>query len=114
MKKQNINFYNGQALADHMDTDDFPGIEENNNNEDQPMEPPKYGKPISLKSYKMDQHLNENPLFMPYYKSNYKLLYGTQHHYIFLRYFYTVYERLIKAKDVIEAKVSEDLAKQGE
>lgn len=37
----------------------------------------------------------------------------TQNHYIFFKQVYTVYERLIKAKDLINAKVDEDLIVRG-
>jgi len=35
-------------------------------------------------------------------------MYSTQHFYIFLRFLYTFYERIIKAKELIQEKVVED------
>ena len=46
---------------------------------------------------------------MPYYKPGYKLMIATQHYYIFFKQVYTIYERLIKAQDLINQKVNEDL-----
>ena len=53
--------------------------------------------------------MTSNPVFMPYYKPGYKLMIATQHYYIFFKQVYTIYERLIKASDLINQKVDEDL-----
>mmetsp|Transcript_23282 Transcript_23282/g.17698 ORF Transcript_23282/g.17698 Transcript_23282/m.17698 type:complete len:311 (+) Transcript_23282:2217-3149(+) len=42
-------------------------------------------------------------------KREYKLLYGSQFFYIFFKQLYTIYERLIKARELVSAKVEEDL-----
>ena len=39
----------------------------------------------------------------------YNLIFGTHHFYVLMRQFYTVYERIMKAKQIIESKVDEDL-----
>jgi hypothetical protein len=36
-------------------------------------------------------------IFQPFYRPEYNLMFSSQHHFIFLRQFYTIYERLIKA-----------------
>lgn len=38
------------------------------------------------------------------------MLYGSHHFYVLLRQIYTIYERILKAKQIIEQKVDEDLA----
>jgi hypothetical protein len=62
---------------------------------------------VAIQNYDIHRE-QELSNFMPYFRENYNLFYGTQHFYIFLRMFYTLYERLIKAKNLIYAKVEED------
>jgi hypothetical protein len=45
---------------------------------------------------------------MPYYKKDYSLMYSPQHFYVFFRFFYTFYERMVKARELIAQKVDED------
>ena len=67
-------------------------------------------KAINLESFREDKaDLTQNPIFYPFCKPGYNLMYGSQHIYVFLRQFYTIYERLMKAKDIIDEKVNEDL-----
>jgi histone deacetylase complex regulatory component SIN3 len=53
-------------------------------------------------------------IFIPYHTPSYKLIYGTQFFYIFYRQIYTIYERLLKAKELIDAKVESDLKERAE
>ncbi|MFS8159917.1 MAG: hypothetical protein ACMG6E_06850 [Candidatus Roizmanbacteria bacterium] len=56
-----------------------------------------------------------NAIFMPYFQPEYKLQYGTQFFYIFFKQFYSIYERLIKARDLVSSKVDDDqIGKQEE
>lgn len=71
-------------------------------------------KPVTLQSPETDKYFSKSPKFMPYYKYNYKLMYGTQQFYIFFKQFYTIYERIIKAKDLINQKVDEDLVQRND
>ena len=49
-------------------------------------------------------------MFIPRLKKggNYKLMYGPLNVYLFLVYFYTIYERILKAKQLVERKVLQD------
>lgn len=62
-------------------------------------------KPITLIDPTQDEAVVKSPNFMPYFKRDYKLLFGSQQFYIFFKQFYTIYERLIKARDLINLKV---------
>lgn len=53
----------------------------------------------------------EESLFVPRWDQsgkNYKLYFGPTNLYMFLMYFYSVYERVLKAYDLIEAKIDKD------
>ena len=72
-------------------------------------------KPVSVQGFSTDERvIIEKSVFFPYFKPEYKLLYGTQFHYIALRQIYTIYERLMKAKMVIDQKVDEDISSKTE
>lgn len=67
-------------------------------------------KSINLQSYKQDEEgVKASAIFYPFCKPGYNLLFGSQHVYIFLRQFYTIYERLMKAREIIDEKISEEL-----
>lgn len=51
---------------------------------------------------------HEQKLLVPFFRKGYTLMYSTQHLYIFLRFFYTLYERMVKAQELIREKVVED------
>mmetsp|Transcript_33824 Transcript_33824/g.32937 ORF Transcript_33824/g.32937 Transcript_33824/m.32937 type:complete len:119 (+) Transcript_33824:2264-2620(+) len=51
----------------------------------------------------------ENSIFLPYFKKEYKLMFGSQFFYIYFKQFYTIYERLLKARELVDLKVEEDL-----
>ena len=51
-------------------------------------------------------------MLVPEYKKGYSLLYGSIHFYIVFKMFATIYERIVKAKQLIVAKVDEDLSKE--
>jgi len=44
----------------------------------------------------------ESSILVPAYKSGYSLLYGTPHFYVLVKMIATIYERLLKAKSLIE------------
>ena len=67
-------------------------------------------KPLNLQSYKTDRDITTHPIFQPYFKPDYKLMLTSQNYFAFLRQLYTIYERLIMAKSIIDAKVDEDIA----
>jgi hypothetical protein len=48
-------------------------------------------------------------VFQPYFKPEYKLFFSSQLYFVFFRQLYSLYERLIKAKQIIREKVEEDL-----
>lgn len=48
---------------------------------------------------------------MPAFKPGYSLLLGSSHFYFVFKMIATIYERLVKARQLIAEKVSEDLAK---
>jgi len=50
------------------------------------------------------------PPFVDRKKNPYKLFYGPSNSYIFLTYFYSVYERLLKARFLIKKKIDQDFA----
>ena len=62
-----------------------------------------------MQKYDEDTAITSSPILMPYYRPGYKLMIATQHYYIFFKQVYTIYERLIKAQDLINLKVEEDL-----
>jgi histone deacetylase complex regulatory component SIN3 len=47
---------------------------------------------------------------MPFFRPEYKLMFASQNYYIFFKQIYTIYERLIKARELIGTKVDEDLS----
>ena len=51
----------------------------------------------------------KNALFIPEYdfnqNSDYKLMYGPLNIFMFMTYFYSIYERVLKAKILVERKV---------
>jgi hypothetical protein len=65
-------------------------------------------KKMSTQSYQRDPHIVSNAIFLPYFKPEYNLQYGTQFFYVFFKQFYSIYERLLKAKDLVASKVDED------
>lgn len=56
----------------------------------------------------------EMPVFQPYFKPGYQLLLGGQNLFVFFKQFYTVYERLIKAQQIISDRVDSDLQHKGD
>ena len=48
--------------------------------------------------------------FLPHITPNYNLLYAPQNVYMFIKFFYGIYERFLKAKDLIYEKLLQDLA----
>ena len=48
--------------------------------------------------------------FLPHITPNYNLLYAPQNVYLFIKFFYGIYERFLKAKDLIYEKLLQDLA----
>jgi hypothetical protein len=55
----------------------------------------------------------KDAIFQPFYRPEYNLMFSSQHHFIFFRQFYTIYERIIKAQQILIAKVDEDLQLRG-
>lgn len=46
-----------------------------------------------------DKDMDKNtPIFQPFYKPDYNLMISSQQYFIFFKYFYTIYERIIKAQ----------------
>ncbi|CDW73125.1 paired amphipathic helix protein sin3a-like [Stylonychia lemnae] len=67
-------------------------------------------KPLNLQSYSKDEvNLVQNSPFYPYHKPEYRLLYGSQNFYVILRQIYTIYERLMKAHQLVADKVQDDM-----
>ena len=54
----------------------------------------------------------EDGLLAPGFKPSYSLLFGSSHFYMVFKMIATIYERLLKAKQLIKEKVEEDLEKQ--
>lgn len=50
----------------------------------------------------------EQKMFVPFFRPGYTVMYSTQHLYIFMRFFHTLYERMVKAQELIREKVIED------
>ena len=50
-------------------------------------------------------------MLVPEYKKGYSLLFGSSHFYIVFKMISTIYERLIKARQLITEKVNDDMAK---
>lgn len=77
--------------------------------------------------YTVDQHASEDPLkafkkdadeamFLPFYSQkadpveNYSLLYAPSNVFIFLKLFYSLYERVLYAQTLVREKINQDLA----
>lgn len=57
----------------------------------------------------------EEALFLPHFQNsadndNHSLLYAPSNVFMFLKFFYAIYERILKAKDLISEKINQDLA----
>ena len=48
--------------------------------------------------------------FMPHFTSGYKLLYAPYNIFMFFKYFYAMYERIVMAKQLIREKVTQDMS----
>ena len=66
------------------------------------------GKYKDLKVKNEDLNLEES-LFVPHFKKGYSLLYAPSNIFMFIKFFYALYERILKAKDLIIDKILEDL-----
>ena len=67
-------------------------------------------KPLNLQSYQKDEeNLIKSSVFYPYFKPDYRLMYGSQNFYVILRQIYTIYERIMKAQQLVADKVNEDM-----
>ena len=60
------------------------------------------------------QNLGKDSIFLPHYpedkKEEYSLIYGPSNMYLFISFFYSIYERILKAKDLVREKVALDIA----
>lgn len=65
-------------------------------------------KPIQFLSHDHES-LGPYSIFTPCFLPKYKLFFGSQYFFIFFKQLYTIYERLLKARDLINSKVEEDL-----
>ncbi len=54
-----------------------------------------------------DKHQQEHPIFMPFFNQGYKLLFASQHFYVFFRLFYTLYERFLTCRNLSEEMTTE-------
>ena len=54
--------------------------------------------------------MTEQDLLIPAYKDGYSVMFGTQYFFLVFKMLATIYERLVKAKQLIQAKVEDDLA----
>jgi hypothetical protein len=68
-------------------------------------------KPLRVLQYAFDKaDMTAESLFWPALKvGSYNLLYATQNYYVLLRQIYTIYERILKAQQIISDKVNQDL-----
>ena len=67
---------------------------------------------MTMQGPTVDSDGSIKPIFQPYFKPDYKLFYGSQNYFVFFRQIYTIYERLIKAKQIVSVKVEEELAEK--
>lgn len=58
------------------------------------------------------QDCGMSSMMMPEYKKGYSLLFGSSHFYIVFKMVSTIYERLMKARQLINEKVNDDMAKE--
>ena len=54
--------------------------------------------------------VTKQDLLIPAYKDGYSVMFGTQYFFLVFKMIATIYERLVKAKQLIQAKVEDDLA----
>lgn len=65
---------------------------------------------MNSNNYKsMNCEESSQSLFIPYYQKGYRLLYAPNTIFMFMKFFYAIYERVLKAKDLIVEKILEDL-----
>jgi histone deacetylase complex regulatory component SIN3 len=53
--------------------------------------------------------VEQDPIYQPFFKPDYKLCLATQHMFVFFRQLYTIYERVIKAQQIITTLVEQEL-----
>ena len=56
--------------------------------------------------------MRDQDLLIPPYKEGYAVMFGTQAFYLVFKLLATIYERLVKAKQLVKDKVGEDLKKE--
>lgn len=65
---------------------------------------------MCLQTYRKDKDIIERSIFEPHFRPEYQLMFGSQNYYMFFKQIYTIYERLTKARDLINSKIDEDLS----